>query len=163
MIEQAPLPRLSPRQQDIVHLAAKGLTNVGIGTRLRLTKNTVRTHVEILTRKLGVHAKREIVFACVHGGLVKPKEYVTEEHLRAIGLLSTAQLEVLHYLTEPNGNPSSKGIAKERVTSPHTTRSHFQDIHSVLGVNTNVMAGIVYLAWREEPIPPRNLLTGVPV
>ena len=54
------LPQLSPREREIMHLMAEGLTAEAVGTDLGISVETVRTHVRNVIRKLAarnrVHA-----------------------------------------------------------------------------------------------------------
>jgi DNA-binding CsgD family transcriptional regulator len=54
-----PLPRLTPRQRQLLHLLAAGHTNAQIARRLGLAEGTVRTHLENLYRRLGVSSRTE--------------------------------------------------------------------------------------------------------
>jgi DNA-binding NarL/FixJ family response regulator len=47
-----PVSKLSPREREILHLMAEGLTAEQIGTRLGVSIETVRTHVRNAIRKL---------------------------------------------------------------------------------------------------------------
>jgi DNA-binding CsgD family transcriptional regulator len=46
------VPQLTPREREIMHLMAEGLTGDAIGDRLVLSVETVRTHVRNAIRKL---------------------------------------------------------------------------------------------------------------
>jgi DNA-binding NarL/FixJ family response regulator len=46
------VPQLSPREREIMHLMAEGLTAEAIGTQLSVSVETVRTHVRNVIRKL---------------------------------------------------------------------------------------------------------------
>ncbi len=48
----AHVPQLTPREREIMHLMAEGLTGEAIGDRLVLSVETVRTHVRNAIRKL---------------------------------------------------------------------------------------------------------------
>jgi DNA-binding NarL/FixJ family response regulator len=48
----ARLPQLSPRERQIMHLMAEGLTAEAIGNKLVVSVETVRTHVRNVIRKL---------------------------------------------------------------------------------------------------------------
>lgn len=50
----SPLEALTPRELDVLDLMARGLSNRGIAGELRLTTNTVATHVQHVFDKLGV-------------------------------------------------------------------------------------------------------------
>ncbi|MCU0487274.1 MAG: response regulator transcription factor [Anaerolineales bacterium] len=51
---QTLLETLSPREREILHLIAAGLSNREIGTRLFITEGTVKNHVTEILDKLGV-------------------------------------------------------------------------------------------------------------
>ncbi len=65
--ENLPLPAsepataLTPRQQEILLLLAEGLPNKAIGRRLKLSEETVKTHLRSLFQTLQVHTRT----ACV--------------------------------------------------------------------------------------------------
>jgi RNA polymerase sigma factor (sigma-70 family) len=64
----APLNRLSQREREILGLLANGWSNRRIAEECFLSLNTVRTHVQNILVKLGVHSKLEAVaFALEHG------------------------------------------------------------------------------------------------
>jgi DNA-binding NarL/FixJ family response regulator len=49
-----PLSRLTPREQDVLDAMAEGLTNAGIGERLRMSVSAVEKHVASIFGKLGI-------------------------------------------------------------------------------------------------------------
>jgi RNA polymerase sigma factor (sigma-70 family) len=64
----APLTRLSPQEREVLALLANGWSNRRIAEECFLSLNTVRTHVQNVLVKLGVHSKLEAVaFAMQHG------------------------------------------------------------------------------------------------
>ena len=48
---------LSPRESDVLRLAARGGSNANIGTALGLSERTVQKHLERIMGKLGVHSR----------------------------------------------------------------------------------------------------------
>ena len=50
---------LTPREAQMVELAARGLTNTEIADRLVLSTRTVETHIYRSMRKLGINDRRE--------------------------------------------------------------------------------------------------------
>jgi DNA-binding NarL/FixJ family response regulator len=50
------LNRLTPREMDVLQCIVDGLGRQEMADRLRLSPNTVRTHVQHVLRKLGVHS-----------------------------------------------------------------------------------------------------------
>jgi DNA-binding CsgD family transcriptional regulator len=60
---QPQLPSLTARELDVLALVAQGLTNRDISRRLFISPATVRTHLEHIYDKLGVHSRAGAVSA----------------------------------------------------------------------------------------------------
>jgi DNA-binding CsgD family transcriptional regulator len=56
-----PVPRLTPRQNDLLRLVAAGYTNTQIARRLGISECTVRTHLENIYEKLHVSSRAAAV------------------------------------------------------------------------------------------------------
>jgi len=56
-----PVPRLTPRQWELLHLLASGHTNAEIARRLGVTEGTVRTHLEDIYERLHVSSRTAAV------------------------------------------------------------------------------------------------------
>jgi len=56
-----PVPRLTPRQNDLLRLLAAGHTNTQIARRLGISEGTVRTHLENIYEQLGVSSRTAAV------------------------------------------------------------------------------------------------------
>ena len=56
-----PVPRLTPRQNDLLRLLAAGHTNSQIARRLGISEGTVRTHLEHIYEQLGVSSRTAAV------------------------------------------------------------------------------------------------------
>jgi len=56
-----PVPRLTPRQNDLLRLLAAGHTNTQIARRLGISEGTVRTHLENIYEKLHVSSRAAAV------------------------------------------------------------------------------------------------------
>ena len=56
-----PVPRLTPRQKDLLRLLAAGHTNAQIARRLGLSEGTVRTHLENIYGRLNVSSRTAAV------------------------------------------------------------------------------------------------------
>ena len=65
------LRRLSPREREVLRLAAEGRTNREIGGELLLSLHTVRTHLENILGKLQLHSKLEAVAFAIDHDLVE--------------------------------------------------------------------------------------------
>jgi DNA-binding NarL/FixJ family response regulator len=54
--------RLSPRECEVAHLAARGLSNKHIARDLKLSDGTVKQHVHSIFQKLGVKKRYGLMF-----------------------------------------------------------------------------------------------------
>ena len=69
------LRSLSEREREILDLLARGYSNRRIAEVCYLSLNTVRTHVQNVLVKLGVHSKLEAAALAVGQGLVRIKDH----------------------------------------------------------------------------------------
>lgn len=61
---------LSNRQQDVLQLLCEGKSNKVICRELQLSESTVKTHLELIFRKLGVRNRAQAVMAASRSGLL---------------------------------------------------------------------------------------------
>jgi DNA-binding NarL/FixJ family response regulator len=78
---------LSSREREILGLLANGWSNRRIAEECSLSVNTVRSYIEHLLAKLGLHSKLEAIVFAFEQGLVLPRGDSALEDLR----LSTTQ------------------------------------------------------------------------
>jgi len=62
--------QLTDRERDVLGLLAEGADSPAIAERLRISKNTVRTHVQSILAKLNVHSRLEAAAFAVRHGVV---------------------------------------------------------------------------------------------
>lgn len=67
---QAGPNRLTPRERDVLALLGEGLSDKEIGTRLRIGKDTVHTHMVNLLGKLGAESRLQALIIAIRQGLV---------------------------------------------------------------------------------------------
>ena len=63
--------RLSPREQEIVHLIVAGLSNLEAANRLGITEATVKAHLTHIFQKLALRGRAQLT-ARYHGSVVAP-------------------------------------------------------------------------------------------
>src|SRR5207302_8843209 len=66
----AAIASLTPRETEIVRLAAQGLRNRELAQRLSITEGTVKIHLHNIYEKLGVDGRLELVLSAQQRGLV---------------------------------------------------------------------------------------------
>jgi DNA-binding CsgD family transcriptional regulator len=66
---RARLAALTPREQEVASLAARGWTNRTIAAELVISPETVKTHIHHILEKLGVRAKAELRLRLFEAGL----------------------------------------------------------------------------------------------
>ncbi|NPV87463.1 MAG: response regulator transcription factor [Anaerolineae bacterium] len=73
--QQLPQSRLlSEREEEVLKLAAEGLSNQAIAERLCLSNATVRFHISNILKKLGLSNRTQAVLYAIKSGLVKDKK-----------------------------------------------------------------------------------------
>jgi DNA-binding NarL/FixJ family response regulator len=81
------LDELTPREREVVALAALGLTNPDIAERLVISPATSKTHVSRAMLKLGAHDRGQLVAFAFHAGLAVPRTQASPDAL-ALGRTS---------------------------------------------------------------------------
>jgi DNA-binding NarL/FixJ family response regulator len=71
-VVQQPIEALTPRELEILRALADGFPTREICARLSIAPNTLRTHVQNIMGKLGVHSKLEAVAFALRHRLVEP-------------------------------------------------------------------------------------------
>lgn len=61
---------LTPRESDVVRMLAQGSSTDEISTIMRISPNTLRTHVQHLMDKLGAHSRLQVVQVALEQSLV---------------------------------------------------------------------------------------------
>ncbi len=71
-----PIESLTPREMDVLKLAAQGLTNKAIGVQLSVSDRTVQGHLANIFGKLHVTTRTEAVMRAVALGWLSPTETI---------------------------------------------------------------------------------------
>ena len=64
---------LTPREREVLHLAAQGCTNAEIAKRLSISARTVETHRAQMMRKLGLHSHVDLARFALERGILPKK------------------------------------------------------------------------------------------
>jgi two-component system NarL family response regulator len=69
--KQAPAPRLTDREMEVLKLVAKGQSNRDIAKGLFISENTVKNHIRNILEKLHLHSRMEAVVYAVREKLLE--------------------------------------------------------------------------------------------
>ncbi len=69
-VPSAPAEQLTPRELEVLQLLASGVSTEDIAEELCIGTATVRSHVQSIIGKLGVHSKLEAVASAYRLGII---------------------------------------------------------------------------------------------
>jgi len=64
------MPRLTPREVEILQIIAKGLSNAEAARVLKISRATIRTHLEHIYAKMAVSNRVEAITEGIRQGLI---------------------------------------------------------------------------------------------
>ena len=70
LVQRMSSPELSEREREVLHLMAKGMSNLEIGNTLIIGESTVKSHVNRILSKLGVSDRTQAVIVAAKRGIV---------------------------------------------------------------------------------------------
>jgi DNA-binding NarL/FixJ family response regulator len=70
LAERCPGADITPRENDVLRLLARGLSTTNIAHELRVAEKTVRVHIGNLLEKLGAHDRTHALVIALHRGII---------------------------------------------------------------------------------------------
>lgn len=161
---------LTPREQQVAELAAKGLTNKIIGQRLYIGDRTVSTHLRSIFKKLNLQNKHQLAVLIMNGGMKSQpttnSKALTSLQVKLVSLIVSSpgvSSHELALLTNINHlkiyRELSKLLERKIVFEHHITKSKIQWFPTIVGLaiykaNKRFKEGIlkIYCSHHEEKI-----------
>jgi DNA-binding NarL/FixJ family response regulator len=78
--ERAVVDALTARELEVVRLVVRGYSTQQMADELGVSRHTIRTHVQQVLRKLGVHGRGKVARAAATAGLVDVSELAEGRH-----------------------------------------------------------------------------------
>lgn len=75
LLRRESLPRLSPRELEVLELLADGHKVSGVSQSLFMSESTVKTHIGKVYDKLGVHNRAGAIMRAIELGLIRPHKH----------------------------------------------------------------------------------------
>jgi DNA-binding NarL/FixJ family response regulator len=69
--EAPKLPKLTPREREVIQLLAEGKSSKEVASLLNLSTKTAETHRSNIMRKLGIHSIRDLVVYAVKNDIIQ--------------------------------------------------------------------------------------------
>ena len=69
---------LTPREREVLHLAAEGFTSAQIATRLYISPRTAETHRASVMRKLGLRTRTDLIRYALRRGILPPENQLSQ-------------------------------------------------------------------------------------
>ena len=85
--------RLTPRELQILQLLADGRPPDEIATQLGVSRNTLRTHIQNVLMKLGVHSKLDAIVAAIRHGRVRTEDVADPADATVVSLTAAPNSE----------------------------------------------------------------------
>ena len=105
---ETPPVHLTPRQLEVLSLLCEGLPNKLICRQLKIATGTVKVHISVILRELGVTSRLQAVVAASRWGL--PGEYVQGAPQHAHSAAAEPRM-MLRILTSRTPTDSAYGVA----------------------------------------------------
>jgi DNA-binding NarL/FixJ family response regulator len=70
-VESPKLPKLTPREREVIQLLAEGKSSKEVASLLNLSTKTAETHRSNIMRKLGIHSIRDLVVYAVKNDIIQ--------------------------------------------------------------------------------------------
>ena len=160
----SPLPdkkriHLSPRLEEVLSLAALGLSIKGIGEKMELSPITVSHYNSAILNAFDVDSRVKAIVKGEETGNIDLYEATKDLNTNDISKLSKRERELLDTMTQNGGeNCSNKKIASALYLSEKSVRNYFTDISKKLGIN-RTRAGLLYLAYKKANSSSSELTT----
>jgi len=149
---------LTPREQEVLGLMAQGYLHKQIARTLNITINTVEKHLCNIHEKFQTASSFQTVLVGITYGFLDLNTLMAPYDLALADQLSPAERRVLEAMVADHGSGGTgQHIAWTLVLSEATVDKHFGNIMRKLEVPGKMLAGLIYLAAKEQGIVSEDM------
>jgi DNA-binding NarL/FixJ family response regulator len=142
---------LSPRQLQVLALAAMGNEAPEIGKQLGITKATVRATSVVAREKVDAPTLGTALVLAVRQGQLNLESLIPKNYnFDRFETLTPKQREVLDVFFSHDGYITMRGVASELTYSVDNIKKHLRNIYNVLGARNRTQLLVLCLAAKKK-------------
>lgn len=151
-IAEADAPKLTPREDEVLHLMAQSYTYAEMATQMHISKKTIEKHVEDIHERFHTRSSVSTVLAGVRYGYVQLEALIPSASIDRVYAFTRRQKEVLEAIVNEHIPDENKNLAQTLVITIPTVEKHLHKAYRRLGARRKLQTALIYSAAKEQGI-----------